>query len=794
MPASVSTIHSLRRKLLLPLLLAGCAVAVFAIWRIQLVAQHEMGEKLRERAELVAHLVNSAAEGISRPGELQRLVCDVGAEREILDIVVVGGRPTRVLASTKNAWLHKPLVDLPEVDMVEDLAKSIRTRGSHYHMNAANQIFDFSSTLLLSQPELADRSLSEGAVLVRLDTRLRNAAIRDLTLRLGTALMIGLTMLTALGYGLLNSLVLRPVAAIGNLVRQRGEETGDVCDPAISDDEIGMLARTLQDSLGRTDAALRELENQKFALDQHAIVAVTDVQGRITYVNGRFCEISGFSVSELLGQDHRILNSGAHSREFFIGLWATIARGLVWHGEIRNRAKNGSFYWVDTTIVPLAGPNGKPSQYIAIRTDITSRKQTEEALIVAKDSAESASRAKSEFLATMSHEIRTPMNGVLGFTNLLLDTPLNPEQRNYTRTIKSSGESLLGLINEILDISKIEAGKLILEPLLLDFAEILQGVTGLMSAQAREKGVDLSVDYPEHLPRKLVADPCRLHQVLFNLIGNALKFTERGSVTVRVSATENAEPLQLRVEVTDTGVGIPKDKQVHLFQKFTQADSSTTRRFGGSGLGLAISKHLIELMGGQVGMESDPGRGSTFWFTLPVTQCANSTAGAPASAPDGSVEISRTNVAQPLNLRILVAEDTRVNQLLVMRLLEKFGCQADIAVNGREAVELSQRQAYDLVLMDCHMPEMSGFEATAEIRRLEQLETRNPRRIPIIALTASVVQEERNRCYSAGMNDFLAKPFQPQDLRQMLVRWSGAVSPTDSRILQHPDTDRVLSP
>ena len=504
---------------------------------------------------------------------------------------------------------------------------------------------------------------------------------------------------------------------------------------------------------------------------------ITEFDDSILYANPRLALITGYEVEEMIGkQTHKLFTDESE--------WPAAerrngerAQGIGGSYEMRLRRKDGTLIWVLVNAAPFVNAENEIIGTFGAVTDITERKAAQEDLIEARERALEASRLKSEFVANMSHEIRTPMNGIIGMTNLLIDTNLSEEQREFATIIKSSGDSLLKIINDVLDFSKIEAGKLVIECAPFNLIACLEETAAIFLQASRVRKIDISIAVDRRVPTLVLGDALRIKQILTNLLSNAVKFTHKGNVTVSVSVLmEAGKDVTLEFRISDTGIGIPTEVQGRLFQPFTQADGSTTRNYGGTGLGLSISQTLVNLLGGNIGFQSDFGVGSTFWFVIPLQKNLDvleedSGLNNPLRSPivnmeENGWEQSSSFMKGQTSPRIMVVEDNPVNQKVAVKMLHRLGIEPVLTSNGKEAVALFQRELFDIILMDCQMPEMDGYAATTEIRKLT-----HEHNVIIIAMTANALEGDREKCLTAGMDDYLAKPVKTEELKKKLSYW-----------------------
>jgi PAS domain S-box-containing protein len=754
---------SLRYKLFVPLLLFGIIAAVvvpYATYRTVLAQIEGQGVV---RAHGVVRAVNYAAEAIDSVAGLQRFIMALGAEKEIEMIAIVAGSPPAVVASTSYGWVGRARpAQLDVVGGAEIVQRVLASRSDDITFERGGKL-RIVSPLMLNRVSPATRALQHGVVVARLDVNRLRAAATSSAILTGSYVFVLVGALVLLGVLLLQRLVLRPVHAASSAMARRTSGDESAFAEVLAQDELGNLAGTLNymlDVLAEKELQLRSLVgNMPGAVYRYTwrgswrLQFISDhIEVLSGYPRRAFIEDSTVALSEIIHDEdvERV------ARE----IEQAVAGRRSYELEYRLLRADGAICWVHEKGQASLDQSGQHRYLDGFLFDASERHRQEELLRQAKEAAEVAARAKSEFLAVMSHEIRTPMNGVIGMTGLLLDSELSADQRDYVDTIQMSGNALLALINDILDFSKIEAGRMDLEQLDFDLRDALHEAVAIVAERARDRGLALSWRVDDAVPPRVVGDPQRLRQVLLNLIGNAIKFTHAGEVevSVRLRAME-AAGARIEFAVRDTGIGMTAQQAEWIFEPFSQADASTTRKYGGTGLGLAISKRLVESMQGTITVESEPGQGSIFTFTVLVA-----TAAAPrVAARPASEETPRP--AGPPGRRVLIAEDNPINCKVMQHLLRQLGHDSDTVGDGEQAVAAVARGYYDLVLMDCRMPGMDGYTATRLLRE------RHGALLPIIAVTASVFEDERQRCLAAGMDDYLSKPVSREALYVILERW-----------------------
>ncbi|WP_018227865.1 hybrid sensor histidine kinase/response regulator [Methyloversatilis universalis] len=743
--------RSVRGRLLLAALLVEAVMLTLLVSNSVRLQRANMTEQAEEHARQIMPILNAALVAPMAQSDYATLqaVLDESVSSRGIAYLLLQDTQGKTMAASGIARHAR----LPELDPVFDLASE-----------EDPPVYDLSTPIALAGQQL-------GVLRFGLDMSALKAANRQLLLQgaaiAGGELLLSVALLTVLGLWLTRQLVqlTRAAEAVG-----QGRVTPD---PVVEgEDEVGQLGRAFNAMSAAIRERIGELEalhdkerglareaseaNGRFEALLEAMdigVLLADRGGHVLYMNEHLPRVWALPPSpepERLASLERIeaICRGCVSGPKRAPVFAPVDDVRELHLDDGRTLLQRSF--------AVRDDEGREIGRLWLSEDITADRAAEDELRRAKEEAEKASRAKAAFLATMSHEIRTPMNGIIGMTDVVLDGPLSDEQRESLGWVKSSADSLMGILNDILDYSKVEAGQMTMEAVDFDLPALLADTLALFSAQASAKGIALNSRLEPGLPSLVVGDPLRVRQVLSNLVSNAIKFTDRGGVTVGLAPLAEG---MIVLTVRDSGIGIAADKIDQVFAPFSQADSSTTRNYGGTGLGLSIVSRLVELMKGRLSVQSEPGEGTVFRVDLPLPAARNRDAQAPAQAADAEV--------LTLDADVLIAEDTPVNQVLLKRLLSRHGVRITQASDGAQAVEACRKRHFDLVLMDVQMPVMDGLDATRHIRALDDVYWQHA---PIIAITANALEEDRQHCREAGMNDFISKPFHARQLIETLAR------------------------
>jgi PAS domain S-box-containing protein len=842
--------------------------------------RHAMAARAQNLAAISAHFLSTDdLAGLESAAAKFAVTLDVAS----MLVTDPGGKPVAELINKNGRWVPHFATDLVAVPQT------------------SSAVFQSALSTPQGNTDVAWHPIEAGTLLGWARVSFVETSFADLVLRIWAQALWVVVLACGLALWLLSTLLKAPMQALLQATRFASTLEHDVehglgtaLTPYTAVTEFGALGKALNSASDRLRTANHDLMGRQFALDQHAIVSITTLQGDIVYVNDKFCDLSGYGREELVGQNHRIVSSGHHSAAFFSSLWQTISEGKVWRGELKNRSKNGDYYWVDATITPLPGADGLPEQYIGIRTDITAAKRAEEALrwsqslmdkmsnssplgflvvdnrtdeilyfnqrfceiwgiahlaermhrkelknndiipdclsvladvpafaesckplqsesnritledeiafthqrtvrrfttqirdaddqyygrfyifedvterkvaeialIQATEAAQAASLSKSQFLANMSHEIRTPMNAILGMLTLLRKTELTTRQADYAAKSDGAARALLGLLNEVLDFSKIEAGKMTLDPHPFAIDRVLRDLSVLLSSNVGEKPVEVLFDVDPQLPRHLVGDAMRLQQVLLNLGSNAIKFTARGEVVLSIQVLRRTDDeVTLQFSMRDSGIGIAPENQARIFSGFTQAESSTTRRFGGTGLGIVISQRFVSMMGGELELQSELGKGSRFFFTVTL----------PIAAEEALDEQAHMRArADSASWRTLVIDDNPSAREVLEHIGVSLGWQVDLAQSGEQALQmLEQRTAqgihYQAIFVDWSMPDMDGWQTSQHIRDMqaEQAKAGDTTAAPVVVMVTAHGREmlsQRSTEDQALLDGFLVKP------------------------------------
>ena len=778
--------RSLTRRIISYFVDLNLLIFIFSGYAAYHYIDYQLHQQIEKRAQsLTASVVNTLA--ITQDTQmLQRSMKRLAKEQDVLYLMIVGeGAPHQypIIAASQEGLQGLDIADAPLDEHTRDDLRHVLAEGrAIYHEHEQLQIVDATHPILLDHPGSKPR---RAVIHVALDTSAQHQQLRrDIVLICIVLFAVILTKLVVI-HALMRRHVFFPVRHLRDVMQQRAEGSQSAFAKVKSQDEIGELADSLNTMIERQAASENKLRAIMNTIADGIIIINT--RGEIQGFTSAAEKIFGYSASEVMGGNvSMLMNEGDAARHdgYLERYQQSGKHNIIGVGRmVMGRRKSGALFPMDLTVSETTV--GSEKVFVGIVRDATEREQASRKLAdfasalelknielaIAKNEAEKVMQQKSQFLANMSHEIRTPMNAIVGMTQLLEDTNLSSEQKHYTETILRSSQHLLELINDVLDLSKIEAGKLSLDAVETSLHTLLENTCATYRPQLRSKPVMLTLEIAPDVPIAGLVDPVRLNQIITNLLSNAVKFTQQGEIKMQASREEvmlDAQPGEwmLRIAVKDSGIGISAEAQSRIFNKFTQADASTTRHYGGTGLGLAICKELVAVMGGDIGVESEPGKGSTFWFTIRMKPSHQLPGHAlqPVVVPHAPEWMK--------GMHVLLAEDNPVNREIVKIMLEKLGCHVALATNGEEAVRhVGQHPQLDAIIMDCQMPVLDGYEASRQIAAMKA--SGKVADIPIIALTANAMNGDRELCLAAGMQDYLAKPVQRDELAAMLARWAG---------------------
>lgn len=752
---------NLKTKILLPLLISSLAIALLVIITSRQITIKNYEEQVYEQALVIVNTIDFLSRQYGKGENFRKAIEHISAGRNVRKIIIADSNTKEIIAGTRFNVIGKSINDFKDEDLFADLLELKTTNKGNFHLHNDTGFAEYTIKI----------NSSEGPILVGVVISIRDAysQINRQIIFTSALRFIGDFLILLITYLIISYYVIKPIRRIKEVITSHAKGSTEIIN-ITSEDEIGDLATAYNNLNKKITESQFELDKSRKFLELALNASQDgiwdwDLQSQKVWYSPRWKEILGYTPDEL---EHNIetWNKLIHpaDKESTMQLVNEFASDQTNEFRLIQRyyAKDGSLKYILSRAIKEKDSNGKTIRLVGAHTDVTN-------LIEAQNKAEEATRLKSDFLANMSHELRTPMNAIVGMADILQKHEHNQKTKKQLATIQNAADSLLEIINDILDFSKIEAGKLELENVNFSLPQLIDDIKDLVSLKCAEKNIELIINYPESAQKFFIGDPVRVKQVIMNLVSNAVKFTASGQVAINILNTTIIEDfVNLEISVTDTGIGIPKDKLEIIFNKFDQVDNTTTRKFGGTGLGLAICKELCHMMNGNIQVSSTLGKGSEFKFNLKLKH---------ANSYVCEIKPTLSSGYKFNNINVLLVEDNIVNQEVSSLILESMGCKVTAANNGLEAISFIYNMRFDIIFMDCQMPEMDGYEATLKIREYEYETKTHP--TPIIALTANTSAADKKKCLECGMNAHISKPVKEADLEDAILKFCNTET-TDS--------------